>query len=213
MLVEEAAAEILDRIKDTDATEERVIALINRCIRRVFRDVLFPILETSDTIQTDAGSAYCSLPDDFGRNIFAASSDDGPVEVLTNMTSMLRRYPMIDRENINGSVKHCCVHGTLIAIHPIPTTVKTLKLFYYSKPQTLQPADSIDQYIEYDDDQEDLIFNFVLWRLYKDIEDGVEDPTPNTIYYKSQFYEALAGFKKSFKHGRSRPALPKVGRY
>jgi len=205
--VEELREEIAERIDDDSIDDDVIDKRINRAIKDIASRVLLPALEAHDSVDTAVGVPYLSRPEDYGRNLFHAATARGKVEVLASTQELFDIYPLFGVDNEEGDIAHCALHGLSIAIHPIPTEITSVTLFYYALPAVLIATDDVGLYIPGDENlQEDLIFNYVLWKLYKAEEDGDEGGTPNTNFHRDAYLSAIHQIDLSTKQGRSRPA-------
>jgi len=206
MNIGEIRDEVLRHILEGSFEADYVETIINRGIRAVTKKVLTPALERATSVDTEVGNTYITMPSDYGHNLFAASSEDGPITVFTNSGLMLQRYPMIGVSNKTGPIKAISMFAeTQAIIHPVPTEITSVHLFYYTFPTELAEGDSVDPYITDEDAQEDLLINFALWKLYKKVEDEDGDAMSNTKYHYDAFNEALKAYQADKTHGQSRP--------
>jgi hypothetical protein len=192
-------------ITDRSFSDDWIDRQINIAIKKTSSLVLMPLLETSADLDTDAGEEYADLPAGFGHNLYHASTAEGKVEVLASMALMVSLYPVFGSNNQQGPVEHCCLSGSRLAIHPVPAEVTTMKIFFYGWPPVLEEDDSVDDYIQGDDHQEDIIHNWVLHRMHKKIEDGIEGPMRNTEHHEVRFAAAVKAYGLSQRQGQSRP--------
>lgn len=207
--VAELREEIKDDIDDSSFADAYIDKLINRAIRATSGEVLLPVLESSGQVNTN-GTAYVDKPDGFGHNLFGASTPDGPVVVLSTTAQLLKHYPMMLTENLPGSVLHCAVAGTRIAIHPVPPTVTTITMFFHEWPAVLAADEDVGVYIEGEHHQEDIILNYVKWRIHKKLEDGIDGKMFNTLYHEDRYHKAVKAFGLTIKQGQSRPSPERV---
>ena len=92
-----------------------------------------PDLMDSDTVSTSTSYAYVSMPTDYQRNMFFATSDasDGRVNITENWLKFKKKWPMLDQD---GSVSDIIVKGRLLYYQGIPSSSDTLTLEFYRKP-------------------------------------------------------------------------------
>jgi len=204
--VEEHREEIKGAIINGSFDDDLLDKWINMAIRKMSSLVLLPVLERTGQVNTVVGSPFIDVPEDFGHNLFFASSPGGPITVLSSIAAMLEEFPLFSVDNEVGTIEFCCLSGRKVAIHPVPAVITATTLFYHTWPAVLEYNESVDQYISQEDDQEDIIHNFVLWRANKQIEDGIEGGNQfYTKFYKAEFEKAVDDFKVSIKQGQSRP--------
>jgi hypothetical protein len=203
--VEDIREEIKIDIDDDSFSDDFIDRQINKAIKKTSSMVLLPVLEKSTAVNSVVGDTYLSLPDGFGHNLFHASTARGKITVLSSMGLMIEEFPLFGSDNVDGDIEFCCIAGTKIAIHPIPIEITAVRLFYHEWPAVLDEGDDVGVYIPGEDHQEDIINNFVLWRLHKKLEDGAEGALGNTNYHEAQFYKAVKAFGETITQGQSRP--------
>lgn len=204
--VEEIREDIKDQVDDGSFSDELIDRLINRAIRKTSETVLFPLLETSDTADTEVGNPYLDQPSGFGHNLFHASTaTGGPIKVLSSLSQLLEEFPMFGSDNLVGDIEFCCLSGNKVAIHPVPAAVTTVRLFYHEWPAVLDEGDDVCVYIPGEEAQEAIIHNYVLAKLHKRIEDGAEGALSNTAFHEGKFLEAVKALALATKQGQSRP--------
>ena len=196
---------IAEEIDDSSISTDRIDQLINRCIKNVSKKVLLPSCESVASVNSVVGVNYLTKPAKFGHNLYHASTTDGKITVFTSMDKMLSEYPLFGSQDEVGIIEHCCDWGTKIAIHPVPEAITSVMLFFYELPVDLTENQDIGSYISGEDFQESLCMNYVLWRLWKLLEDGDEGKMVNTNYYRDLYYQAVKEFDVSITAGRSRP--------
>jgi len=196
---------IIGSILESSYTDEQIDRLINQAIRKTSGMVLLPVLERSDTVTTVVATPYVDVPDDFGHNLFGAATTAGSVDVLASMRLLLDEYPLFGVSDEVGDIQHCCLSGSQIAIHPVPATATSMRLFYHTWPAILADTDDVTQYITDEEIQEDIIVNYALWKLHKGIEDGLEGAMNNTAYHEAQFKNAVRAIGATIRQGQSRP--------
>lgn len=204
--VEDLLADIKEDIDDSSFSDDLICRLINRAVRKISSLVLLPVLETSDTVSTVVGSPYVDLPATFGHNLFHASTAMGPVTVLSSMALLLTEYPMTGTDDVVGPIEFCCLSGNQVAIQPVPAEVTTMRLFFSGWPATLPESGNLNAYIADEEAQETMVKHYVLSRLHKRLEDGIEGPMRNTEYHEGQFMAAVKAFGMTIKQAQSRPA-------
>ena len=138
-------SEILDTLNRTDLAapvteftpgpiEGAVMRAISKAERRIVRRLRTREFETSTTIATAAGTETVALPTDFlmMRTLILAQN---PVVVLAQMdfSALYREVP--------GAAPGCprayAAFGTALYLRPIPDSVRSLKMFYYTAPAPL----------------------------------------------------------------------------
>jgi len=201
---------IVEEIDDDSFSSATIDSLINRAIKATSKEVLLPVLETSASVNSVVGNPNIDISTtNFGHNLFHAATASGKVTVLPSMAFMLEMYPMFGVENIPGEIDHCCISGRTVAIHPVPTVITPMKIFFHGWPTILTANDDVGVYIDGEDNQEDIIVNFVLWRLHNKLEDALEGNKPNSVFHRQAFLDAVNAFSATIKQGQSRPKPPR----
>lgn len=198
--------DIKEDIADSTFTDDFIDRLINRALRKISSLVLLPSLEASDTVDTTVGSPYVDLPDGFGHNLFHASTSIGVIRVLSSMSLLLAEYPMFGTDDVDGPIEFCCLSGRQVAIQPVPVEVTTVRMFFHGWPPVLPESGNLDTYIDDEEAQESMVKHYVLARLHKRIEDGIEGPMRNTTYHEERFLAEVKAFSLTIKQSQSRPA-------
>ena len=96
-------------------------------------------------------------------------------------------YPLLDKE---GRVDVTIEQGGNLYYQRIPTSAVTLTLHFYRKPVEMDAEadtpDGIPTHL-----QVLLLVSFACWKIFELIEDGIDEPTPNTDKYERKFLKAL----------------------
>ena len=204
--LEELRLEIKAPLKDSSITDDFIDAKINECLRYLARKLLVPALESSNVFTTEVGVAEVDIPIDwnYSRNLFHASVVDGnPITVLSSIGLLVSRYPNYDVDLDEGSIEFVTIKGTSLVYYPIPAEATEVTCKFYAvvtplindtdEPTFLPPEMHID-----------LIVNFVLWKIWARIEDGMEGIKVNTQYHKSEFLTYFEELDDMVDIGQSR---------
>jgi len=151
-----------------------------------------PELFTIGTVNTATDAAFVSMPINFHRNLqLVVSSTGSEIDIADSLIEFTETYPLLNK---SGKVSEVAEHGNKLYYQGIPTNSETLTLHYYRKPIDMvndtDVPDGIPEHL-----QISLLVNFAAWIAYKQLEDGIEGETPNTIKYKNLFLEALRTFE------------------
>lgn len=198
----------IDGVLDDDEgfSLDRIAALINQGVRFCSKVVLLPALETSGVVSTVVGVDHVDIPASwsFGRNLYHCSSaDEEEVRVLNSFAAMLQEYPGLRTDQTGGSVKRICIRGNTLVYYPIPETITELTCSFYEMPTLLVNDTDTPDCLPVEM-HEELLENYVLWKCWAEIEDGIEGAKINTKYYRELFDIAIGNLDMLIDHGQSR---------
>ena len=147
-----------------------------------------PNLFSIGTVTTATTLAYVSMPATYQRNLqFVSNSSGQEIEIYNSMIEFAEDYPLMDG---SGSVKAVVVQGNTLYYQDIPTVAEILTLHFYRLPVDMSVAtgtpDGIPLHM-----QIPLLTNYVAWKIFELIEDGIGGEGTNTARYKTFFQEAL----------------------
>ncbi len=178
---------------------------INAGIRYVASKVLLPGLESAGQVTTELGVSEVAIPDSwaFSRNLYAASTDAGPIQVASSTALLLSLFPGMDNELQTGSVQGAAINLINLQYFPVPQEETVITCRFYKKPDNLtndsDTPDCIPTRMH-----EELLENFAIWKLFKQLEDGIDGRKINTTDYKKDFYTALDDLDDTINSGQSR---------
>ena len=147
-----------------------------------------PNLFSIDTVTTSITDAYVDMPDTYHRGLqLAVSARGSEIDITHSFIEFTETYPLLDR---TGTISEVAENGGKLYYQGIPLSPEEITLHFYRKPVIMvdnnDEPDGIPEHL-----QMSLLVNFALWKAYEFIEDGIEGETPNTIKFKSFFFEAL----------------------
>lgn len=201
------------KLRDPRFTEGAVRKLIMGALRAVAKDVLLPDLESEAILYTTLGAEFAALPSDFHRNLYQISSAlRSDIPVLYSKLALQRLHPNSGvGSGSTGNVSACAVVGDNLFYRPVPVTAEALSLCYFKKPgavrsgvevlvQDLTNEDEITcipaEFLgEGDEDGDNLICAYVLWKALNDVEDA-SDGKPNAMAAKAEFEEGKRALKR-----------------
>lgn len=213
--LEELRESIIDEIQDTSISEDKIDTLINQSIVHVSRRVLLSELESSGVVSTILDTCEVVIPESWNlqRNLYSVEIEDkNEIKVLSSIAMLERIYPTYTTDLTTGEVSHVTIQGNNLIYYYIPTEELEFKCKFYEKPTTLV-ADSDELTCIPEGSQEELVENFVLWRLWKTIEDGIEGAKVNTNYHKNQFQYYLNELDDLINSGQSRPESSRLNNW
>lgn len=181
---------VKDKIQDTSYTHDVIVALFNRCLRRVSGRHRLEELETHEQVLTDPRASSIPLPANYQRdlNYCHSISHNRKIKVHGAVVQMYRQFSQLDQY---GRVIGVAVKGRELFYQRVPETAEILRIRYYRYPDRLRDRydkpTCIPEHLV-----EDLLVNYACWKIYSEIEDGIEGTKVNTTYYKGEFREAEA---------------------
>lgn len=203
--LEDLTGLVKQTVLDDSFSEDFITLVLNEAYEDVAMKVLLPDLEVSAPVDTVLDETVADLPADFSRNLYGCACPGyfTPIKVLSSIALMQARFPYIEAENETGYVTHVTVRGSELVYHPIPTTVDTLTIKYYT---------SITPMVEGDDEptalprnlQRKLLHSYACSVLFDDVEDGMEGPKVNTQKHMGAYISALVELEAQIKRGQSR---------
>ncbi len=156
-----------------------------------------PDLFSIAAVTTDVSLAYVDMPATFHRNLQLAVSASGiEIDIAHSFIAFTETYPALNR---TGNISEVIEQGGKLYYQGIPITAEEVTLHFYRAPIAMveddDEPDGIPEYL-----QMSLLVNFAAWKIYSFIEDGIEGETPNTIKFKSFFFEALKTLELSIPY-------------
>jgi hypothetical protein len=197
---------VSDIIQDSSYSDATILSYLNRGLRAIAGGVIvyypdgskalsspLPNLATTSDITTTT-AAYVALPSDYSRELYAAVNSGTGVMLFIEdaFLAFLRKYPKLDR---SSSVHEVSINGTSLYYQGIPSTAETITLYYHEAPTALTAGTGTPSCLPVHL-QEDLLANYVAWKIYDQIEDGVEGQKINTMNYKTLFNEAMINLQE-----------------
>lgn len=145
-------------------------------------------LFTIDTIDTDTTLAYIDLPSTYHRDLqFIVNGKGFSVSIPNSFLSFSESYPLMDR---TGDVYEALENGGKLYYQGIPSTADTLTLHFYRFPIDMEDDDDTPDGIP-EHLQIALLVNFAAWKIFDQIEDGLDDAKINTNHHIELFQHAL----------------------
>lgn len=148
-----------------------------------------PGLFTIGTVIAGPTDNKVALPAGFQRNLeYAYSGYSGTtVRVHRSFRRLVKTFPSMA---VPGPVVAVAQKGSNLYYQGIPLAPDTLTIHYYRRPTdmttTASTPDGIPEHL-----QERLITHRAAWRVFDEIEDGIEGRKVNTEYHLRRFYEAM----------------------
>ena len=202
--LEELRDWVLKTVNDTDVTSDEVDLLLNEALVEVSMLVLLPELSTWVAIPTITTDIKVPLPDDFQRNLYAASTEYGSARVLSSIELFLRRYPTAEIDKNFGYIESVCRDGENVFYYKVPETISDLVVYYYKSPTALTRDSHTPDCIP-TNYQRNLLCSYASRELFDDIEDGIDGQKVNTSRHAAKFAETIGLLEATTKQGQSRP--------
>lgn len=198
---------VQDSLQDNVFTTDKLTKLANQCIDHISTRILLPHLETADVVSTIAGTYEVAVPTawSFARNMYACfclANKDTPIQVLNSIDNLMEFYPDYKTELLEGHIEYVVKRGDFLTYYPIPEVVE-LQCNFYRQPTPLVNDADVPYTLPYGT-HEDLLENFILWKAWAELEDGLEGPKTNTQYYLELFMRAFDELDSSIDYGQSR---------
>lgn len=194
-------------LQDDAFTADDLTKLANQCIDYCCTRILLPMLENSGIVTTDPLTYEVAIPDswNFARNLYSCFSvdNDTDIKVLNSVQALQDFCPNYKTKLESGDIKYIVIRANYVTYYPIPTGAIDLICQFYSQPTKLVNDSDTPYELPYGT-HEELMENFILWKAWSDLEDGLEGPKTNTQYYQSLFMAAFDELDSMIDHGQSR---------
>ena len=207
MTGERLIEKVMKTLQDPSIDEDEILELLIEGHMAVARQTFLPDLIGYATVDTVPGQIYYGLPADFSHELFACTDQEpstNPIRVVNSLGVMFAKYGAL---NNTGLVRHVCIAAGSLAIQPVPAEVRTLTLHYYRNPVDLTADTEPEGLLPH---LHKMLEHYACWRLFCDIEDGIEGKAVNTEKHLSLFKADLNSLIILTKQGRTRVAPPVV---
>jgi len=184
---------------------EDVIEELNIGMSQVSALVLFPELITSTGVTLVPDSDSIPLPVNFHRNLFSCSNSEQTITVLNSRKQLLAETNGMIRGS-NGPFA-VAVEGRNLIYYPAPVEETAYDIKYYRKPTEIKD-DASETIIPVEFQK--VLFHWVLFSLYDEIEDGLEGKKVNTIHHESKYNQYISDLKSYYREGVSMSPVPIV---
>lgn len=147
-----------------------------------------PDLYAIDWVDTDPEDPFVDLPEDYQREVVLVFSETQQREVYLAKSHIqfIRRYPSLSQV---GSVEAVSVKGSKLYYQGIPADTQPLVIHYYRKPVAMELDEDLPDGIP--EHLHQIIVHLVAWRIFDEIEDGIDGHKANTMYHQRRFYELM----------------------
>lgn len=189
-------------IQDPSFTREGdILPRINDFLLEMGRSFRLPAHQSIETvtIPSSATANHVALPTTFSHNLFRVYNRSS-VRMVNVRSGIKALEALYDGMTSKGFIQDVAVDEERLWFRPMPSqglVDQQLELFFYRKPVLIDDASDDDQLL--DGIPEHLVpvaVDYVLWRLFLTIEDGIMGPPVNTQKYERLFTVGLARFQE-----------------
>jgi hypothetical protein len=178
---------VLDVVQD-DSFEDSIPSYANGCLDFITQRYDLDSLNSSDILTLSSLDNKVALPSNYMKGLYWAESDKNLIGIPSyyhDFKRFLRRNP--GRQEL-GSLCDVCVVGK--DLHYAKRCDTDIEIHFFEKPTylsgTMDEPVCIPNHLH-----EPLFVNYIAWKLYDLIEDGIEDPKTNTQHYQKLFFSFL----------------------
>lgn len=189
MNLEQMRKEVENIVDDPSFDSETIDGYINECIGMAAAEVNLPTLKGVGIITTNS-SYSISIAEIAGSNFNgilrkAIRADGFELTIHASIERLMEVYPMLDRV---GSPTDCALEGTTLWYQGVPDDPMQLSLVFYKYPSLL--SKNSDEPTDFPSHVHRKLFvNGTAWRMFDQIEDGLEGPKVNTAVHFSQSFK------------------------
>ncbi len=172
--------------------EEDFLRLLNDGLLFLAQTYRLPALQATDTVDTEADINYVEMPVDYFSNLYHVYNDTMKCPVRLCYTRQTLHRMFVNDFQAQGKVEAVCCEGRILHYRRVPKDPETLTLEYYTVPDILEDSEASVPDCIPEGLHSQLLLNFVLWKVFDSIEDGVEGQKINTQYYQQEFAGGIA---------------------
>lgn len=198
---------------DVDYASADILKFINRCRVKIAgggerqhgnaKLPPLPDLLTSATVTATTTANSVAMPSTYQRGLQRVNiTGSDKLKKYTNLQKMLDRY-----ERETGTPEAYCIKGKTLWYAPMPLSSTSLTVYFHKYPTDLVIADAVvgPPAVAAIDDvpteipehlQSDLLVNFTLRDIYKEIESGMDMNNPDTIKHDAWFQMAMTDLER-----------------
>lgn len=189
-----AVNDIVDAINkivdDTSYTPAFIIDKMNVGFREIAGRILLRDLETVGSLTSAAGVNHQSLPADYHRNLSRwaySTTQSKRLYIYKSMSKLFMQFQTLDEA---GAIIGLARNGADIFYQKVPAAEEAFKIIYFAYPATAAadgdfPVGLPEHLIV------PLMTSFVSWKIYEQLEDGIEAEKVNTAYWLTIFNKTL----------------------
>ena len=206
--LEELRTRVSDNLQDSDRiSDDRIDQVLNEGLKFCAREIRLPALESEGTVTTLAGLNKVAIPASWSyqRGLYAAEViDQGFIEVASSLVILRMNYPEFGTTDQTGDIRVVAVSAGSLVYHPVPDLPVEVTCRFYRVPETMTRDSDAPEGLP-EDLAGVLLESYALYRLYPLIENGLEGPQANTLYFKTLFDEYLGNLDSYISEGQSSP--------
>lgn len=205
----EVAKTVLQIVRDDRNNEASVIRLLGQCMRELSRDVIFPSLDTEWQVTTVTTGPSVALPAEFQRNLYQChdgSPSTGSIGVYNSKSQLAERLHDPKLSKLGARVQGVAAVGSLLYYSPTPTVATQLTIRGQSVPPPITPTTNLDELLGVG--FEGIWENYALWKLFSQIEQGIDGQKVDTMYYMNLYLGLKDELPGSIRQGVSMPPPP-----
>lgn len=179
-------------VDDDNLVDSMSPGLFNQGMQEVAAVVNLPALDTWNTLTVGALASNAALPADFMRELHTVrdtARPDVPIKIVSSLKALTDEYGVLGDET--GPIEACCEEGGTLYYAPWPEEAATLTIGYYRQPEELAASTDIPSCIPLAF-HASILVNYVAWRCYEILEDGMSGENVMSQRYAGNFQQALA---------------------
>ncbi|MEJ2200908.1 MAG: hypothetical protein P8X63_07830 [Desulfuromonadaceae bacterium] len=206
--LEELRNRVSNNLQDTDRIPDDLITqALNEGLAFCAREVRFPGLESEGTVSTVPGANRVAIPVDWAyqRGLYAVEvAGEDRVEIASSLAILRMANSEFGTGEFEGPVHTVAVSNGYLYYFRTPAEAVELLCRFDRSPDKLVRDSDVPEGIP-EELAGVLLESFALWRLYPLIENGLEGPQANTLYFKTLFDEYLKNLDSFISEGQSSP--------
>jgi len=189
---------VIKIIQDDSFTDDDIANYLNEGVQELAGGITsslgdfitppLPKLFSIATVSTALDIAFVSMPVTFHRSlIYAANASGNEIEIDNSWFEFIETSPLLD---IEGSLYKVIEKGNNLYYQRLPTTIEDITIHFYRLPVAMvgdsDVPDGLPEHLH-----TSLLVNYVCYKIYELIEDGIEGESVNTQRYEQRFLQAL----------------------
>jgi len=186
-------------VDNKDLTQpDQVLTLFNEGLQDVATQINLPALDTWGEVSVSALASNASLPDGFMRELHAvydAARPDHDLPIVSSLSVLTKEFGIIGSKS--GPIEACCEEDGTIYFAPVPVNATSLVVGYYREPTELVDSTDIPSCLPQAFHDACLV-NYVAWRLFALMEEGMDGETVMTARYQGFYQQALASLASRY---------------
>lgn len=192
-------SEEISRIIQDDSYCASILSFLNQGLWEISGKVLpdgrtikLPALDSTDTVETDTDDYKVALPTDYHHSLYWVGSEEqggriGKIKDYESFRTFLRTWPdpALDAE---GNITSVVVRNGYLYYQP--RAVDTLTLHYSGQPTELEDITDTPECLP-THLHRPILVNYVCWKIFDEIEDGIDGAKVNATKYERLYNQAL----------------------